>query len=67
MEIFNDKNNSEYVLEIISSLKAFNWEADKTMDSNTKREMKPITELENGALYQGEWNAETHLRDGRGV
>lgn len=29
--------------------------------------MKPIVELENGALYQGEWNDDQELRDGRGV
>jgi hypothetical protein len=37
------------------------------MDSKTKRVMKPIVELENGALYQGEWNDDQELRDGRGV
>jgi hypothetical protein len=37
------------------------------MNSKTKRVMKPITELENGALYQGEWDENEGLRDGRGV
>tara|TARA_B110001450_G_C17351871_1_gene371883 strand:+ start:102 stop:416 length:315 start_codon:yes stop_codon:yes gene_type:complete len=58
LEIFNSKHNSDNVLEIISKLKAFNWEADKTMNPTTVRVMKPVTELENGALYQGEWNDE---------
>ena len=31
------------------------------------RELRPITTLENGAIYQGEWNVETNQKDRRGV
>ena len=50
LEIFNPRHNSETVLDIIAGLRAFNW-VDDNLDSGTKRVLKPIVELDNGALY----------------
>ena len=48
-------------------MKAFNWNSDSTKDIFTKRVIKPIIQLTNGARYQGEWNEFENLRDGRGI
>ena len=39
------------------------------MDSHDgiNRELRPIVTLENGAIYQGEWNVDTNQKDRRGV
>ena len=65
LEIFRAKNNNQTVIETIQSLPRFDWKDDGTVNPN--REIRDITELENGAKYQGEWDSQTNLRDGRGV
>jgi hypothetical protein len=32
-----------------------------------KRQKRPLVTLENGARYEGEWDVERNVRDGRGT
>jgi hypothetical protein len=36
-------------------------------NDGVKREVRKMATLESGARYEGEWNIETNLRDGKGV
>lgn len=55
LEIFDANNNNQIVLEIIEQLPSFNWLHQQDIDDGKKREIRPISVLENGAVYQGEW------------
>ena len=55
-------------MEIIENLEPFDWTLEQIYDGQ-KREIKPISVLENGAVYQGEWLTlgGVSQKDGRGV
>ena len=42
-------------MEIIESLGPFDWTQQQDVDDGFYREIRPIVQLENGAMYQGEW------------
>jgi len=65
LEICQPKYNHPKVLEEIQSLELFDWTLDG--DENPNRELRSIVEMENGAIYQGEWDSQSNLRDGRGI
>jgi len=39
----------------------------KSTRQTPKRELRPLTPMGNGFVYQGEWSIITNQRDGRGV
>jgi hypothetical protein len=66
MEINKDIYNSPHILEIRNKLPQFVFGNEVTNDGQ-ERVIKPITLLENGAKYEGEWIKDSDVRDGRGI
>jgi hypothetical protein len=67
---FNPQNiqpnyDNPLVQDILSQLGNFNYEPTPARDG-VQRTRKPEVTLENGAKYEGEWDAVHNLRDGRG-
>jgi len=46
-------------------LPPFEW--GTLMEDSQKKIKRPILLLENGAKYEGEWLADTDVREGRGI
>ena len=53
------------VMEIKRQLGPFVYDAPAT-EEGSKRKKRPLTTLENGARYEGEWNETTGKREGKG-
>jgi hypothetical protein len=66
LEINNEAYNVPGVMDILRELPPFDWGAPKYKDG-VSRVKRPILLLENGAKYEGEWIADTEIRDGRGI
>lgn len=56
---------NETVEEIAQILGPFDYKDPQ--DKSVKREVRDTVLFRNGAKYDGEWNVETNLRDGKGV
>lgn len=54
LEIFQPQNNNQVVMDIIEQLQPFDWSIQENQDGKL-REIRPISVLENGAVYQGDW------------
>jgi hypothetical protein len=65
---FDGKANYENkkVQEVISKLGPFQYPINTEKDS-VKRKKLPQRTLDNGAMYEGEWNADSNMRDGKGT
>jgi hypothetical protein len=48
-------------------LPAFEWGLPEYSHDGLLRVKRPILLLENGAKYEGEWIADSDIRDGRGI
>ena len=58
---------NQRVQEIRSNLGPFQYPTTTTPADGVKRKKQPQKKLDNGALYEGEWNEDTDKRDGRGT
>ena len=54
------------VLSIKERLGAFIYDPPPNYKDNIKRVMRGLITLENGARYEGEWDEDRNMRDGRG-
>ena len=68
LEINKEEYQTETINEIRKTLDPFKFGDENPVDGKV-RQMKPITMLENGSKYEGEWTREgdEEIRDGRGI
>jgi hypothetical protein len=65
---FDGETNSENkkVQELRSKLGPFQYPINTEKDS-VQRKKLPQKTLDNGAMYEGEWNVDSNKRDGKGT
>ena len=65
----DDKKYKDFIcplsMEFARKLPPFKFEEDPA--KRDVLEMRPLVVLPNGALYKGEWNKQTNVREGRGI
>ena len=56
-------------MDKIASLPPFDWSDDQKNDGLVTKHkvIKDMVNIENSAVYQGEWLSESNVREGRGV
>jgi hypothetical protein len=58
---------NQKVQEIRSNLGPFQYPTAPTEKDGVQRKKLPQKTLDNGAMYEGEWNEATNKRDGKGT
>ena len=61
-----EQESWDRVQEFHKTLPLFDYGQTPLNDTSIKRMIRPAVELENGTIYEGEWN-EKGLRDGRAI
>lgn len=67
------KHNHEHVLKTIELLGLFNWNLAVSvitlldLENPKTRIQRPLVTLDDGSIYQGEWDEKTNLKDGKGI
>lgn len=75
-EIYRGFNFCDIIRSQMGALGPYDWRftqeeqdafSKNDTDTNAPRQLRKITELGDGALYEGEWFISTNQRDGRGI